>query len=118
MRDLYKILGVSPSATPTQIKTAYRALARKHHPDTAPPAEREEASRRFQEVHTAYVILSVPWRRRLYDLLGLVPGGNPVHQVLDHLDGQLDEGLELLYNVGQLGLQAKKVISTVRRWWG
>src|SRR5215467_6190098 len=58
------------TATPDQIKKAYRQLARKHHPDLKPPAERAAASERFKEINEAYEVLSDPEKRGKYDALG------------------------------------------------
>lgn len=65
MQDLYKILGVGKSATPAEIKKAYRRLARKYHPDANPDDKQAEA--RFKEVSQAYDILSDPEKRKQYD---------------------------------------------------
>ncbi len=65
--DLYKLLGVSPSATPAELKDAYRRLAMKYHPDQNPGDE--TAEERFKEIAHAYEILSDPGRRRAYDRL-------------------------------------------------
>lgn len=66
-RDLYQILGVPRTATPEEIKKAYRNLARQLHPDVnADP----EAGERFKEVTAAYEILSDPDKRRRYDMYG------------------------------------------------
>jgi molecular chaperone DnaJ len=71
-RDYYAILGVSRTATPEEIKKAYRRLARQLHPDVN-PAEEE----RFKEVTAAYEVLSDPQKREIVDLGGdpLAPGG-------------------------------------------
>jgi hypothetical protein len=55
-KDYYKVLGVDPEATPEQIKSAYRRLARKFHPDLNPKKQSAEA--RFKEVQEAYEALS------------------------------------------------------------
>ena len=55
-KDYYKVLGVDPDATPEQIKSAYRRLARKFHPDLNPKTRSAEA--RFKEVQEAYEALS------------------------------------------------------------
>ena len=62
--DYYKTLGVSRTATPEEIKKAYRKLARKHHPD----AGGDEA--KFKEINEAYEVLSDEKKRQLYDEYG------------------------------------------------
>ncbi len=73
MKDHYKTLGVSHSATPTEIRKAYRTLAVKYHPDKNPDNSLAEAA--FKEIQEAYSILSNPEKRTLYDderwLLGM-----------------------------------------------
>lgn len=66
---LYDILGVSPSATSSEIKKAYRKLALKHHPDKNPGDH--AAADTFKEVTGAYEILSDDEKRSTYDQLGL-----------------------------------------------
>ncbi|HVN64893.1 MAG TPA: J domain-containing protein [Candidatus Binataceae bacterium] len=67
-RDYYKTLGVERSASEAEIKSAYRKLARKHHPDVNP--NNKEAELRFKEINEAYQVLSDPAKRRKYDELG------------------------------------------------
>src|SRR5258705_9936009 len=66
-KDYYKILGVPKTADDKAIKTAYRRLARKHHPDVA---KGKESAARFQEVSEAYEVLSDAEKRKRYDTLG------------------------------------------------
>jgi molecular chaperone DnaJ len=66
-RDYYEILGVSRGAGEGEIKKAFRALARKLHPDVS---EEPDAEARFKEVVEAYEVLSDPERRQLYDRFG------------------------------------------------
>ena len=69
-RDYYEVLGVPRTATAEEIKRAYRQLARKHHPDLKPAAERAEAAERFKEINEANEVLSDPDKRAKYDALG------------------------------------------------
>merc|ERR1719166_135201 len=67
-RDFYELLGVERTANQGQIKSAYRRLAMKYHPDKNPG--NEEAAEKFKEVSTAYAVLSDPNKKRQYDLHG------------------------------------------------
>lgn len=69
-RDYYEVLGVPRTATEKEIKSAYRRLARKHHPDLHPQAERAKAEERFKEINEANEVLSDPEKRAKYDSLG------------------------------------------------
>ena len=75
-RDYYEILGVSREASETEVKKAYRRLARSHHPDANP--DDPGAEDRFKELTEAYEVLSNAEARRAYDTYGhQVPrGGN------------------------------------------
>lgn len=66
-KDYYAILGVDRKAGDKEIKSAFRKLARKHHPDVA---KGKGAGERFQEINEAYEVLSDPEKRRRYDTLG------------------------------------------------
>jgi DnaJ-class molecular chaperone len=66
-KDYYRILGVARNADEKAIKSAYRKLARKHHPDVAKGKDNED---KFKEVTEAYDVLSDPEKRRRYDSLG------------------------------------------------
>lgn len=68
--DPYSVLSVSSTATANEIKTAYRKLALKHHPDKVSPADRDSAHQKFQEIAFAYAILSDERRRKRYDATG------------------------------------------------
>ena len=64
-KDYYKILGVKPDASEKEIKSAFRRLARKYHPDVNP--NDPQAEERFKEINEAYEVLSDPEKRRKYD---------------------------------------------------
>jgi molecular chaperone DnaJ len=66
-KDYYAVLGVASSATPDQLKRAYRKLAKKYHPDANPGDK--SAGERFKEVSEAYAVLSNPQKRKQYDML-------------------------------------------------
>jgi len=67
-RDYYKVLGIARNADAKAIKSAYRKLAMKHHPDQNPG--NAEAEARFKEVGEAYSILSDSEKRAAYDQMG------------------------------------------------
>jgi len=69
-RDYYEVLGVPRTASADEIKRAYRQLARKHHPDLQPAAERAKAAERFKEINEAHEVLRDPDKRSKYDALG------------------------------------------------
>ena len=69
-KDYYKILGVAKGAGQDEIKSAFRKLARKHHPDVAKPEDKERAESRFKEINEAYEVLGDPEKRQKYDTLG------------------------------------------------
>ncbi|MDO4570371.1 MAG: J domain-containing protein [Planctomycetia bacterium] len=67
-KDYYEILGVSRTATKQEIGKAYRALAKKYHPDLHP--DDKEASQKFQEVQQAFDVLNNDEKRKQYDQFG------------------------------------------------
>ena len=80
-RDLYEVLGVNKSASKDEIKSAYRKLAKKYHPDNHETGDAEK----FKEVQEAYDILFDDQKRSAYDQFGFAafeqgagqPGSNP-----------------------------------------
>ncbi|MBN1947837.1 MAG: J domain-containing protein [Bradymonadales bacterium] len=68
-KDLYQILGVGRSASPEEIKKAYRKLARKYHPDVNPGDAQSE--QRFKEISAAFDVLGDPEKRKKYDEFGV-----------------------------------------------
>jgi curved DNA-binding protein len=72
-RDYYEVLGVSKNASDSEIKKAYRKLARQHHPDRNPGDKQAEA--RFKEVQEAYDVLNDKTKRAQYDRFGFAGMG-------------------------------------------
>jgi curved DNA-binding protein len=66
--DYYKLLGVDKTATAKDIKSAYRKLARKYHPDLNP--NDKDAKKKFQQINEANEVLSDPMKRKKYDQYG------------------------------------------------
>ncbi len=75
-KDYYEILGISKTASSDEIKSAYRKLAKKYHPDISKEANAEE---KFKEVQEAYSVLSDENKRRQYDQFG--------HAAFDQMHG-------------------------------
>ncbi len=67
-KDYYKILGVNKNATEAEVKSAYRKLARKYHPDVNP--DNPSAEEKFKEINEAYQVLSDAEKRQKYDQFG------------------------------------------------
>src|ERR1051325_426166 len=75
-RDYYETLGVAKTASDDEIKSAFRKLARKYHPDVA--KDKNAAEEKFKQINEAYEVLSDPEKRQKYDQLGAnwnQPGG-------------------------------------------
>jgi len=66
-RDYYEVLGVSKTATDSEIKSAFRRLAKKYHPDVS---KEENAAEKFKEAQEAYAVLSDENKRKQYDQFG------------------------------------------------
>lgn len=84
-QDYYSVLGVSKTATQPEIKKAFRALARKYHPDVA--KDKATAEDRFKNINEAYEVLGNPEKRKKYDNLGAAwnqPDGYPYGQTQGH----------------------------------
>jgi molecular chaperone DnaJ len=86
-RDYYEILGVNRDATPDDLKSAFRKLARQYHPDVNKEPDAEE---KFKEINEAYAVLSDPDKRAAYDRFGRAGlngmGGAPDFSTIDLSD--------------------------------
>src|SRR3989304_2397104 len=67
MKDFYEVLGVKKNATEAEMKSAYRKLALKWHPDKN---KSSEATGKFKQINEAYEVLSDPKKRQIYDQVG------------------------------------------------
>src|ERR1700704_500083 len=67
-RDYYETLGVPKTAPEDEIRSAFRKLARKYHPDVA--KDKKVAEEKFKEINEAYEVLGDPEKRKKYDQLG------------------------------------------------
>lgn len=74
-KNYYETLGVDKSASADEIKSAYRRLAKKYHPDLNP--NNAEAAEKFKEINEAYETLSDPTKKSNYDTYGSASGPNP-----------------------------------------
>ena len=75
-KDYYEVLGVSKNATDAEIKSAFRKLAKKYHPDVS---KEENAAEKFKEAQEAYAVLSDENKRKQYDQFG--------HAAFDQMNG-------------------------------
>ena len=85
MTNPYTVLGVSPTATPTEITHAYRRQLRDQHPDTRGAPSDAAADDRLREIVAAYALLRDPQRRAAFDRAHPVSGGSaPVRIPVAH----------------------------------
>lgn len=98
-KDYYDSLGISRKADAKEIKSAYRKLARKYHPDVNPNDKAAEA--KFKEVSAAYEVLGDPEKRKLYDQYGsnweAVQNGGGVDFGGPHFDFGHSGGVETIF---------------------
>jgi molecular chaperone DnaJ len=103
-RDYYQVLGVERQATEQQIKSAYRKLALKHHPDRNPG--NREAEDRFKEAAEAYAVLADHEKRDLYDRFGHAgvsgPGGGGVDPTIFADFSDIFAGLGDVFGFGDI----------------
>ena len=112
-RDYYEVLGISRGASKEEIKSAFRRLARKYHPDINKEADAEE---KFKEINEAYAVLSDDQKREAYDRFGHAgvqgAGGVPDWTTMDFADFFSD-----LFGFGGFGFgrQSARVRNAPRR---
>ncbi|MGI6011005.1 MAG: DnaJ C-terminal domain-containing protein [Ruminococcus sp.] len=100
-RDYYEVLGINRNADDTEIKRAYRKLAKKYHPDSN--AGNVQAEERFKEVTEAYNVLSDEKKRKLYDQFGhgaFEEGGPEFHSGAEGYSGPWGEYQEFHFENG------------------
>ena len=116
-KDPYTVLGVSPSATEEEIKTAYRNLARRYHPDryAGDPAAAREAEEKMKEINEAYELLT----RKGDDRGGAAPFYADIRQKIN--SGLFAEAERMLDGVAAAARTAEwhylKAIVLMRRGW-
>jgi curved DNA-binding protein CbpA len=86
-RNHYEVLGVARTATPDEIRRAYRRLAHTYHPDVSSAVDARD---RFDEVSTAYDVLHDPGRRARYDRLSGGVAWRPARDVPRFLDDDVE----------------------------
>ncbi|MFC9357521.1 J domain-containing protein [Rhodococcus sp. NPDC057014] len=80
-RDPYRVLGLTPTASQSEIARAYRRLLRRHHPDTRGPGPADPgADEHLQQILAAYTLLRDPGRRAAHDHTDLLRGADPGRQ--------------------------------------
>jgi len=101
-KSLYETLGISENATESEIKKAYRKLARKYHPDVCKEKECEE---KFKEINAAYEVLSDKEKKAQYDQFGdaMFNGQSFSDFSRSHQDIDLDELLKNIFGGGGFG---------------
>lgn len=104
-RDYYEVLGLSSTASEQEIKSAYRKLALKYHPDRNPGDT--TAEERFKEAAEAYAVLADPQKRGMYDRFGHAgvasgAGGPSIDPTIFADFGDLFAGLGDIFGIGDL----------------
>lgn len=100
-KDYYELLGVEPRADEKTIKSAYRRLALKYHPDVA---RSKRAADRFREIHEAYTVLSKPEERARYDRTCAADRAHVQHAGAPKREDRAPRGTVRSYSLGLGGL--------------
>lgn len=114
MADYYEILGVSKTASTQEIRSAYKKLALKYHPDRAPEDKKQEYEEKFKDIAHAYEVLTDEQKRKIYDqygeegLKGGAGGGfHDAADIFSHIFGA-DEGFGGFFGGGRRQTGPKK----------
>lgn len=110
-RDYYDVLGVSRTASPDDLKAAFRGLARKFHPDINKEADAEE---KFKEINEAYAVLSDPEKRAAYDRYGF-SGLNGMGGAPDFSTVDLSDLFSEFFGFGNMGGSGRRSRTSPRR---
>ena len=113
-RDYYDVLGVSKSASASEIKKAYRKLAIKYHPDKNPGDK--QAEEKFKEAAEAYEVLSNTEKKQRYDQFGHAGmggaggfgGGMSMDDIFSQFGDILEEGLHLTRSLAEVLAEEKE----------
>ena len=103
-RDYYEVLGIQRTASPDELKSAFRNLARQYHPDVNKAADAEE---RFKEINEAYAVLSDPEKRAAYDRYGHA-GVNGMGGMPDFSSMDFSDIFEELFGFGMGGMGGRR----------
>lgn len=108
--NYYELLGVAPSASTEEIRSAYRKLALKYHPDRNPG--NKEAESKFKEISEAYDVLADVDKRRRYDVFGTTPQGTPQGT---RAYGNMDDLFDMIGDVFGSSIFTQKSTSTSKK---
>lgn len=107
MDDPYDILGVARDADPQALRTAYRKLAKVHHPDLNPGDK--AAEERFKAISAAYTLLSDAEQRGKFDRGEIDAAGNPKADPRQYYHGYGDDPMRAKYRAGPAGAAAEEI---------